>query len=138
MPAAPFKAKANEYIAKFMRELNAKHVIDVMEKVIIRLQVEFGVSKQAAKIRLVELGFEEAIGTFTFLDGHYLKPHGFRKGSIRLNQTFSVSAQDAAIQRMLNSELNAKTANGDYLFVDNHFVYNAPLYVQYGDSGNLG
>lgn len=137
MPAAPFKFKANEYINNFMRKMNSKHVIDVMEKVIIQLQVDFGVSKQAAKIRLVELGFEEAIGTFTFLDGHYLKPHAFSKGRIKLNQTFSLSTQDAAVLRMLDPNLQAKTDNGDYLFVDNHFVYSAPLYVDYGESGNL-
>lgn len=137
MPAVPFKTKANEYIRKFLRERNANHVIDIMEAVILQLKVDFGVSKQAAKIRLVELGFEEAIGTFTYLDGHYVKPHGFSKGRIKHNQTFSLSAQDAAIQRMVNPELKDRAANGEYLFVDNHFVYNAPLYVGYGEMGNL-
>lgn len=137
MPAEPFRAKANEYIGKFMRETNAKHIVDVMEKVICALETEFGVSRQAAKIRLVELGFEEAIGTYTYLDGHYVKPHGFRKGSIKLNQTFSLSAQDAAVERFVNPELRALTESGDYLFVDNHFVYNAPLYVEYDETGRL-
>lgn len=88
MPAEPFRIKANQYIAKFMRESNARHTVDVMEQVITALETSFAVSKQAAKIRLVELGFEEAIGTYTYLDGHYVKPHGFRKGAIKINQTF--------------------------------------------------
>jgi len=137
MPAEPFRIKANQYIAKFMRESNARHTVDVMEQVITALETSFAVSKQAAKIRLVELGFEEAIGTYTYLDGHYVKPHGFRKGAIKINQTFSLSAQDAAIERFVNPELRALTANGDYLFVDNHFVYNAPLYVEYDENGRL-
>jgi hypothetical protein len=120
-----------------MRELNARHTVEVMEKVIKALEVSFGVSKQAAKIRLVELGFEEAIGTYTYLDGHYVKPHGFSKGSIKINQTFSLSAQDAAIERFINPELRALTDSGDYLFVDNHFVYNSPLYVEYDENGKL-
>ena len=33
MPAEPFKAKANEYIGKFMRQMDAKHTVDVMENV---------------------------------------------------------------------------------------------------------
>lgn len=82
-----------------MRETNAKHTIDVMEQVICALEADFVVSKRAAKIRLVELGFEEAIRTFTYIDGHYVRPHGFRKGSLKINQTFSLSAQDAAIER---------------------------------------
>ncbi len=137
MPADPFRAKANEYIAKFMKETNARHEVDVMEMVITELETAFGVSKQAAKIRLVELGFESAIGTYTFLDGHYVKPHAFRRGSLKVNQTFSISAQDAGIERFLNQELNELTKYGDYLFIDNHYVYNAPLYVDRHENGQL-
>lgn len=137
MPAGPFKAKAAEYIATFMHQANTVHTADVMEQVITALQRDFGVSKQAAKIRLVEVGFDEAIGTYTFLDGHYVKPHAFRKGSIQVNQTFSISAQDAAIERFTNPDLRKITDSGDYLFIDNHFVYNAPLYVERDENGKL-
>lgn len=137
MPAGPFKAKAQEYITNFMRETNAKHENEVMEKVIMALERDFCVSKQAAKIRLVELGIEAAIGTYTYLDNHYVKPHTFRKGSLRINQTFSLSAQDAAVERFVNPELRRLTESGDYLFLDNHFVYNAPLYVAADEHGRL-
>ena len=137
MPADSFRIKANYYIGKFMRDLNARHTNEVMEQVIIQLATDFGVSRQAAKIRLVELGFDEAIGTYTYLDGHYVKPHSFRKGALEVNQTFSIPAQDAAIERLINPELRKMTADGDYLFVDNHYVYNAPLYVQRNESGKL-
>ena len=56
------------------------YTVDVIEMVIGALERDYGVSGQAVKIRLVELGFEEAIGTFNYVDGHYVKPHGFRKG----------------------------------------------------------
>lgn len=137
MPEGPFRAKASEYIGLFMRERNTNRPNEVMEAVITQLQIDFVVSRQAAKIRMVELGFEEAIGTFTYLDGHYVKPHCFRKGSIKWNQTFSISAQDAAIERFMNAELRELTKNGDYLFVDNHYVYNAPLYVRKDEYGGL-
>lgn len=137
MPGGPFRAKASEYIGRFMLEKGTDRPNEVMESVITQLQMDFFVSRQAAKIRLVELGFEEAIGTFTYLDGHYVKPHSFRKGSIKWNQTFSISAQDAAIERFMNAELRDLTKNGDYLFVDNHYVYNAPLYVRIDEYGGL-
>jgi len=138
MPEGPFRAKANECIGVYMRSTNAKHVVDIMENVIRELERDFGVSRQAAKIRLVELGFDEALGTFTYIDGHYVKPYGFSKDSIKLNQTFTISKQDAAIQRFVNPELKALTNNGDYLFIDNHYVYNAPLYVTEDENGRLG
>ena len=137
MPAEPFKVKAKEYIARFMRESNARHENEVMEQVITALETAFGVSKQAAKIRLVELGFDAAIGTYTYLDGHYVKPHTFRKGALKINQTFSISAQDAAVERFINQDLRKLTESGDYLFIDNHYVYNAPLYVQHDEDGWL-
>lgn len=137
MPAEPFKVKAKEYIARFMRESNARHENEVMEQVITALETAFGVSKQAAKIRLVELGFDAAIGTYTFLDGHYVKPHTFRKGALKVNQTFSISSQDAAVERFINQDLRKLTESGDYLFIDNHYIYNAPLYVQYDEDGRL-
>lgn len=135
MPAAPFKAKAKEYITKFIRESGARHEIDVMEAVILALHSEFMVSKQAAKIRLVELGFETAIGTFTFIDDHYVRPHSFKKGAITKKQTFSIGEWDAAIQRKINPALNSLTQDGDYLFVENHFVFNTPLYVERDAAG---
>lgn len=137
MPAEPFKAKANEYIAQFMRETGAKHPCDVMEMVISKLETVFAVSRQAAKIRLVELGFDEAIGTYTYVDNHYVRPHGFKKGSLKVNQTFTLSQVDAAIQRFSNLELRKLTETGDYLFVENHYVYNAPLYVEKDDYDRL-
>ena len=138
MPAAPFRAKANDYISRFMREMDARYEIEVMEAVIQQLAADFVVSKQSVKIRLVELGFETAIGTFTYVDGHYVKPHSFRKGAIQVDQTFSISAQDAAIQRLINPELRKLTETGDYLFIDNHFIYNTPLYIETASDGRLG
>ena len=56
MPAEPFKLKAQEYTAYYMRRTaNAKHPCDVMEQVITALETAFGVSRQAAKIRMVEV-----------------------------------------------------------------------------------
>lgn len=137
MPLSTFKIKAFEFIKRFRAEMGTSELIDVMEPVIDALATFFCVSRISAKIRMVDAGYEEAVGTFTYIDGHYVKPHGFRKGSIKVNQTFSLSAQDAAVERIFNQELRALTDNGDYLFIDNHYVYNAPLYVQAGENGKL-
>jgi hypothetical protein len=137
MPLSTFKTKAFEYIKQFRAEMGTSELIDVMEPVIDALATFFCVSRIAAKIRMIDAGYEEAVGTFTYIDGHYVKPHGFRKGSIKVNQTFSISAQDAAVERLVNPELRALTDSGDYLFIDNHYVYHAPLYIQAGEAGKL-
>ena len=57
--------------------MKVTHIVDVMETVIDALATFFVVSRHAAKIRMVDVGYEEAIGVFTYIDGHYVKPHAF-------------------------------------------------------------
>ncbi|WP_350343255.1 transcriptional regulator [Proteinivorax tanatarense] len=136
MPLAMFKTKAFELIKQYKQQSGTTMLIDVMEPVIDALATFFCVSRIAAKIRMIDAGYEEAIGTFTYLDGRYIKPHGFKKGSLKRNQTFSIGAVDAAIQSMSNPELNALVKDGSYQYVDAHFVLNHPKYLEKDLSGN--
>lgn len=88
MPLIPFKTKAHELIKRFQRELGTTEFIDVMEPTIRALAEFFCVSNLAAKIRMIDAGYEEAVGTFTYIDGHYVKPHRFKKDVLEKNQTF--------------------------------------------------
>ena len=117
MPLIPFKTKAHELIKKFQKELGTTDMIDVMESVIDALATFFCVSRLAAKIRMIDAGYEEAVGTFTYIDSHYVKPHRFKKGALERNQTFSIDALDAAIQSIIHPEIR----NGNYLYIDSHF-----------------
>lgn len=117
MPLAMFKTKAFELIKLYRMELGTDELIDIMEPVIEALSVFFCVSRVAAKIRMVDAGYEEAIGTFTYIDGRYVKPHRFKKGALERNQTFSVSAEDAAIQSLTNPALISLVKDGSYLYV---------------------
>ena len=136
MPVAMFKTKAFEYIKEYSQQSGVTELIDVMEPVTVALAAFFCVSRIAAKIRMINVGYEEAIGTFTYLDGRYIKPHGFKKGSLKRNQTFSIGAVDAAIQSMTNPELNALVKDGSYQYVDAHFVLNHPKYLEQDMYGN--
>ena len=137
MPLTPFKRLAQKRITEIRNATGLFDLIDIMEMLIEQLSVDFAVSRMAAKIRLVEVGYKEAIGTFNYVDGHYVKPYTFRSGALKENQTFTIGAADAAFERFMNLELRKLTENGDYIFVDNHFVYNTPKYVQPGEDGEL-
>lgn len=125
MPIASFKTKAFQVIKEFKRELGTSDIIDVIQPAIEELSVFFCVSRLAAKIRMIDAGYEEAAGAFLYIDGRYIKPHSFKKGSLEKNQTFSISAVDAAIQSITNTEIK----DGNYIYVDSHFVLNHPKYV---------
>ena len=129
MPLSTFKNKAFELIKLFRAELGTSELIDVMEPVIDALAAFFCVSRTAAKIRMIDAGYEEAIGTFTYIDGRYVKPHRFKKGALERNQTFSIGAEDAAIQSITNTEMAALVRDGSYIYVDSHFVLNHPKFI---------
>jgi DNA-binding Xre family transcriptional regulator len=131
MPFYQTKIKASEFIRYYLKQKPGARIIDVMEYVIDEIANFFMVSRLAAKIRMIDIGYEEAIGTFTYIDGKYVKPHTFKKGTLKKNQTFSISEVDAIIQGFLNPQLKEKLESGNYIFVDSHFCINHSKYIQY-------
>lgn len=129
MPLGMFKTKAFELIKEYRQKLNTDEIIDVMEPVIEELAIFFCVSRLAAKIRMIDAGYEEAVGTFTYIDDRYIKPHRFKEGALERNQTFSIGVEDAAIQSLTNQTLISLIKDGSYQYVDAHFVLNHPKYV---------
>ncbi|MDL2293275.1 helix-turn-helix transcriptional regulator [Ruminococcaceae bacterium OttesenSCG-928-D13] len=136
MPFTQAKIKATEIIQDYSRRFPGSALIDIMEPVIDEMALFFGVSRMAAKIRMIDLGFEEAIGTFTYIDGRYVRPHSFKKGALERNQTFSISERDAIVESSLNPALHAKISSGNYLFVDSHFCINDEKYVTTDDNNS--
>lgn len=135
MPIWAFKKMASKRIKEY-RELTGKFdLIDVMEPVIDALATDFGVSRLAAKIRMVEVGYEEAVGTFNWIDDHYVAAHRFRKGSLKENQTFTIGAEDLARQVMSNPKLKEIVSDGSYLYVDSHLVLASNKYLRTDDKG---
>lgn len=135
MPISTFKTKAFEFIKQYKAEMGTSELIDVMEPVIDALASFFCVSRLAAKIRMIDAGYEEAIGTFTYIDGHYVKPHRFKKGALQRNQTFSIGLIDAAIESIMNPQLRDIGEKGIYQYVDSHFVLNHPKYLTQDENG---
>lgn len=136
MPMDMFKRKSIERIKHYQKALNKTEIVDVMEPVIMDLSAFYNVSLCAAKIRLVEAGYEEAIGVYTYIDGHYVRPYHFKKGSITRKQTFTIGVRDVAIQRMVNRDFAVLLENGEYIFVENHMCFNSPKYITRDEQGS--
>jgi transcriptional regulator with XRE-family HTH domain len=135
MPLASFKIKVHELIRKYRDENGDFNLINIMERLIDELALFYGVSRWAAKIRMVDVGYDEAIGVFTYIDGHYVRPHSFKSGSIRKDQTFSISIKDALVESVFNPELKRKLESGNYLFIDSHICFNHPKYININEEG---
>lgn len=137
MPLGSFKVKASEFIKRYRKELSTFELVDVMQPVIDELALFFGVSRHAAKIRMVDAGYEEAIGAFTYIDGQYVKPHAFKKGSLERNQTYSIGAIDALIQTTMLPQLREAKLDGAYVYIDSHVCLNDPKYIVKDEQGDI-
>lgn len=137
MPRKMFSQEAYLINKRLIDEEDSRDQLDVIERLIDELAVFFGVSRLAAKIRLVEMGYEEAIGAFNYIDGRYVPTHQWKKGAITSGQTYSISAYDAAIQSVVIPELGALLNSGKYIYVDSHFVLNIPDNLTLDIFGNL-
>lgn len=137
MPYKMFRQRAAELIDAYKKNWQTDKSVDVMPTVIIELSEYFGVSIQAAKIRMIDVGFTEAIGTFEYVDDHYVPTHVIKDGTIGKNQTYSVPVVDSIIQYAVNSDFQRMMDSGDFVYIDTHFCINDPKYVLQNEYGIL-
>ena len=106
-----------------------------MDAVIRKLSEHFQVSRSAAKIRLVELGFHSALGCFYYLDGRYLQPFSYQMAKEDA-QKFTYAIGEIDLIRLLasNKSLREYTVSHKLLYIDGHLVYDTPLFI----SRNIG
>lgn len=134
MPIKMFTRKASEIINRFRKETGQQELCYIIQPVIDELAVFFGVSRLAAKLRMIDAGFEVARGAFVYIDGKYVKPIAFKKGSLKDNETYSIPAKVAAIQGLINPLLGKAK---HYIYIDSHFVLNHRKYVYQNENGEF-
>ena len=102
---------------------------DIMEQVVIALADFFGVSKQSAKIRMIDLGYTDAIGVFNYTDDGYVPSHSFESKAVAKNQTFVVGEADLAIAFLTQPNFQSMMESGRYVYVDKHICINDRKYI---------
>ena len=135
MPRALFRRKAEEAWARHDMKVITPNRVEEMPGVIDDLAGFFGVSREAAKLRMLEVGFESVAGVYVYIDGRYLRPHSWRAGALGRDETFSIPAEDAA--RLMVKDADFARAAQGYLYVEGHFVLDDPRYVTRGEDGAL-
>ena len=129
------KAKAEQYLNQYRKQHPDCTIVERIEATIKDLAALFGVSKQCAKNRMVELGFEEAKGVFNYVDGRYIPPFCFGNGVLSRQQTFLIGAKDALRLYRKNEKFRELIGSGSYIYVEGRFCVNAPEYVVHGEDG---
>lgn len=130
MPAEMTKKKLNELLHRYHAEYPNKRNAELLELGINGLSVFFGVSNIAAKIRVIELGLEQAEGVQVYCDGMYLPPYSFKKNSLKKNQTFLIDEQNFLINMVTNQFLREMFSKSAIVYANCMVCLNDPKYVR--------
>ncbi len=137
MPKPSFVKKVDSIIHNTLLETGYSDIIDVIESVITQVAEFYKVPKSVAKKRMVDAGYEDAIGALIYIDGQYVKPHrASQKGILGKKQTYTISERDMVVEVACNQELYKRVSAGHYAFVDSHLVLNTSKYVERDAEGN--
>ena len=110
---------------------------DVFELMVEGLAEFFDVSKLAAKIRLLDLGYDQAEGACVYVNGESVPAYTFPKGTLQKGQTFLIDEWNAMRAIMINQSLRDLYFAGKIVYVDGVVCVNDPKYVEYDDSNRL-
>ena len=128
MPIAQTKAKIEELFSLVRGQFNGAGEADILEQVIIYLADFFDVSKQMAKIRMIDLGYKEAIGVLNYKRTGYIQSYVTNGPGKDL--TYDVEPTDIAISFALNPDFREMMESGRYVYVDSHLCVNNPKYIE--------
>jgi len=129
IPEKTGRTKLNEILGNLARSFTSTRQAEIMQYAISEFANFFNVSTTAAKIRAIELGFEQAAGVFNYVDGKYYPPFSFAKGSINKNQTFIVDRNNIIFESNLNTALIEDIKEHRFIHAGGMLVINDPKYV---------
>ena len=122
MPYETFRMKVEELYQKYgYRESAEKN--DILECVIDVLASFYKVSKQSAKIRMIDTGYPEATAVYNFESG--AEP-----------RFANISARDAFYEYSDNTAFRDIIDSGLFVYIDGYFVINDSEYVQQFPNGH--
>jgi len=133
MPAKTTWSKLNLILDSVSRAFPSTRSGELMQLAISELADFFQVSTFSAKLRAIELGFDQAAGTFNYVEGQYYQPFSFKKGTLKKDQTFIVDKNNAIFESAINPDLAAAVREGLIIYASGMFVINDPKYVQITD-----
>jgi len=131
MPKDTFSIIASELINEYSTESGTNDLTTILPKTIDSLAEFFGVSKISAKIRLIEIGYESAVGIYDYIDNHYIRNYFFKKGSLKPKQTFSINTMDAIKLTFTDYKFRDHICKGKYIYSESHFVLNDAKYIEH-------
>lgn len=135
MPAETAKIKIDHLLRQYQIDSNAEVNGYQLEELIAELSDFYGLSKQAVKNRMIELGYSFVDGACSYVNGRHVTPYSFDTTSIKKNQSFTISALDLIKAYSLNRTVRDAIDTGKVVYVDGHVCINDERYVRADEEG---
>lgn len=136
MPYQTARIKIDSLMQEYVKFAEDHYKPLGLERVIDDLAEYYGVSKQAAKARMSELGYSIVDGVYTYVNGRYIPQFSFSSDTIGKNQTFTVSATDLFKAYCFNPTFRKIVDAGKVVYTDGHLCINHPKFIETGEDGN--
>lgn len=115
-----------------------KNSAEVMERTIDKISKCFSVSKCAAKVRALQLGYKTAEGVWINVDRHYYEPFTFNVDALGDYETFILDRKNYQNLLDSNPEFARLVISGAFIYIGCVVVINDPLYVKESDFYDIG
>ena len=135
MPAKMTKRVYDKVLADLYTANPQRRYAELVQETVERVADYFQVSIFAAKLRLIELGYEKVQGTFVYTGERYLPPFAFKKDAIGKNQTYVIDEQNALMQIFMNEELRTLYFEGRLIYANCMVCINSPKYITRSETG---
>ena len=117
-----------DYVEDRLKQCNWKKTPENIRAIVDGLAERYEVSYQMAKYRMIELGYCEAGGIRNYVNDMVIPDHGCT-WLWPANTTFTISAKDAALLAVSDSEFERVICSGRYRYVEGHFCLNTDKYI---------
>ena len=128
MPGTQTKEKIESLILWYSRYPH-NSLAELYARIIPELARFYGVSWTMAKIRMIELGYEEARGARNFVDGSYVPPYTTSTGRIDPGTSYDISIDDARRLYETDPVFKAISEEGMFVYAESHYCLDDPRFI---------
>lgn len=132
MPTSTAKIKVTELIEKYQIHFDGTDGYRI-EEMISELADFYGLSKQAVKMRIREMGYAKIDGAFIYVNGQYVTPFSFDASALSDNQSFTISSADLFKAYCLNKEFRKAIDTGRFVYIEGHVCLDNEKYIVRSD-----
>lgn len=132
MPKEQFLIKYREIKNEVENKEDKNDQIKIKTKIVKALASFFGVSKESAKYRLIDLGFTDYSGVYNYSEPNdtYLHSFSYKNNFLKDHQTFVLNEQSYSRLLETNESIRNAVLNFKFIYTNGMLVVNNPKYIK--------